>query len=97
MQQLQLIQLSLEELDSRLKSACKMGAAEALAEHHALTAPAAEITKPEAMKLAGFKDNPSFMVFLKRNKIYSSGKRGKFNLYKRDEIVNAPYPKGTHL
>jgi hypothetical protein len=97
MQSAQLINISLEELATAMERAAEKGAADALAAFHKAHAPAVEITKPEAMDLAGYKDNAAFSLFLKRNKIYSSGKGGKFNLYKRDEIVNAKHPKGKHI
>ena len=97
MEQIQIIQFSPTEFFEMLEVASKRGAAKALEDFHAAHAPAVEITKPEAMDLAGYKDNAAFSLFLKRNKIYSSGKGGKFNLYKRDEIVNAKYPKGKHI
>lgn len=97
MEALQLIQLTLEELESRMEAASERGATKALSGWHQQQAANVDLSTEDAMELAGYSDPAFFRDFLKRNRIFPVEKPGRRKWYRRDDIVNCRYPKGVHI
>ncbi len=91
------MQLSADDLRSIVAEAVALGVEQGIAKARQLIVDDQPIDQAEFMKLAGYRDYPSFRNWMKQNGIVPVETQGRRNYYLPSQARNAQRVKGVHL